>query len=42
MSAPVAVVTVVGIVGCGIVGAGADKKRTPEKKRDQCPFSKAD
>jgi hypothetical protein len=41
MSAPVAVFAVLGIVGRGIIGAGAVKKRAAEKKQDQFPFPEA-
>jgi hypothetical protein len=41
MSAPVAVLAVLGIVGRGIIGAGAVKKRAAEKKQDQFPFPEA-
>ena len=39
MSAPVAVFTVLGIVGRGIIGAGAEC--AAEKKQDQFPFPEA-
>jgi hypothetical protein len=41
VSVAVPVMTMLVIIGRGIIGAGSDNERTAEKERNECPFAEA-